>query len=113
MKKIAIVAFKGEMPCFVHALLNLWNYHMKGYETKLIIEGMATERILDMEESSKKELWKSIKAANLISSVCMACSVQTNSLEAAKNQGLPIDNSLSGHSDLEPFTQSGYEIIIF
>ena len=32
MKKIAIVSFEGEMMCFVHALLNIWDYHEKGYE---------------------------------------------------------------------------------
>ena len=39
MKKMAIVSFQGNMSCFVHALLNLWDYHEKGYETALIIEG--------------------------------------------------------------------------
>ena len=42
MKKIAIVSFKGEMPCFVHALLNVWNYHERGYVCKACAAQMGT-----------------------------------------------------------------------
>src|SRR5690554_5322466 len=113
MKKIAIVSFKGEMPCFVHALLNVWNYHERGYETALIIEGASTKQLLDIANSPKGELWEKIKAAGLVKSVCKACAAQMGSLEEAERQGLPIDAALSGHSDLEPFTKAGYEIILF
>ena len=43
MRKIAIVSFQGEMPCFVHALLNVWNYYERGYDSALIIEGASTK----------------------------------------------------------------------
>ncbi len=36
MKKIAIVSFRGETPCFVHALLNVWKYYQRGYQGHLI-----------------------------------------------------------------------------
>ena len=101
MKKIAIVSFQGELPCFVHALLNTWNYHERGYETALIIEGASTSRIGDIASSPQRQLWEKIKEQGLIRSVCKAA------------QGLPIDASLSGHSDLEAFTAQGFEIILF
>lgn len=113
MKKIAIVSFNGEMSCFIHALLNVWNYHEKGYETALIIEGASTARIVDITTSPQAELWQKIREKNLIQSVCKACAAQTKALEEAKRQSLPIDAALKGHSDLAPFTEQGYEIILF
>ena len=58
MRKIAIVSFQGEMSCFVHALLNVWNYHERGYETALIIEGASTRLLSDIPNSPKGELDK-------------------------------------------------------
>ncbi|NLM39759.1 MAG: cytoplasmic protein [Firmicutes bacterium] len=113
MRKIAIVSFQGDMSCFVHALLNLWNYHERGYETALIVEGASTKLLPDIPNSPKGELWKKIREAGLIKSVCKACAAQMGTLEEAERQGLPIDSALSGHSDLEPFTREGYEIILF
>lgn len=113
MKKIAVVSFNGEMSCFVHALLNVWNYHEKGYEVALIMEGASTARILDIGKSPQGKLWEKIREAGLVRSVCKACAAQMKSLEEAESQGLPIDAALSGHSDLEVFTAQGYEIILF
>lgn len=113
MKKIAIVSFQGEMPCFTHALLNAWNYHERGYEVALIVEGASTARIADITQTPQAQLWEKIRAAGLIRSVCKACAAQMGSLEEAEAQGLPIDAALSGHSDLEVFTKAGFEIILF
>lgn len=113
MRKVAIVSFQGEMPCFVHALLNVWNYHERGYDAALIIEGASTKLLLDVAQSPKGELWEKIKEAGLVKSVCKACAAQMGSLAEAERQGLPIDAALAGHSDLEPFTREGYEIILF
>ncbi|NLL43274.1 MAG: cytoplasmic protein [Firmicutes bacterium] len=113
MKKIAIVSFRGEMPCFVHALLNVWNYHERGYEVALIVEGASAARIEDIASSPQGGLWKKIREAGLIRSVCKACAAQMGTLSEAEAQGLPIDAALSGHSDLEVFTAAGFEIILF
>jgi hypothetical protein len=113
VRKIAVVSFQGEMSCFVHALLNVWNYHQRGYDTVLIIEGASTKLLGSIVQSPKAELWESIKKAGLIKSVCKACSAQMGTLNEAERQGLPIDAALSGHSDLERFTKDGYSIILF
>ena len=101
------------MSCFVHALLNVRNYHEQGYEVALIIEGASTARLADIEKSAQAKLWQDIRHAGLIRSVCKACAAQTKTLEIAKAQDLPIDSALSGHSDLEVFTAEGYELVIF
>ncbi|NMB02757.1 MAG: cytoplasmic protein [Firmicutes bacterium] len=113
MNRIAIVSFQGEMPCFVHALLNVWNYHERGYEVAFIVEGASTARIADIAKGPQGKLWEKIRDAGLIRSVCKACAAQMGSLAEAEAQGLPIDSALSGHSDLEVFTRDGYEIILF
>jgi hypothetical protein len=113
VRKIAIVSFQGEMPCFVHAILNVWNYHERGYETALIVEGASTKLLLTIADSPQGKLWQKIKDAGLIKSVCKACAIQMGSLTEAELQGLPIDAALSGHSDLERFTKDGYELILF
>lgn len=113
MKKIAIVSFKGEMPCFVHALLNVWNYHEKGYEVALIVEGASAARIADISSAPQGKLWEKIRDAGLIRSVCKACAAQMGTLAEAEAQGLPIDAALSGHSDLEVFSAAGFELILF
>ncbi|HAI52233.1 MAG: cytoplasmic protein [Limnochordia bacterium] len=113
MKKIAIVSFQGEMPCFIHALLNTWNYHSRGYEVALIIEGASTARLAEITKSPQAGLWEKIKEQGLIRSVCKACAAQMGTLQEAEAQGLPIDAALSGHSDLEVFTAQGFEIILF
>ncbi len=113
MKKIAVVSFQGEMSCFVHALLNVWNYHERGYEVALIVEGASTARIADIGKTPQGKLWEKIREAGLIRSVCKACAAQMGTLAEAEAQGLPIDAALSGHSDLEVFTAEGFEIILF
>ena len=89
MRKIAIVSFQGDMSCFVHALLNLWNYHERGYETALIVEGASTKLLPDIPNSPKGELWKKIREAGLIKSVCKACAAQMGTLEEPKGKDCP------------------------
>ena len=79
----------------------------------MIIEGASTKLLSTIADSPQGKLWQKIKDAGLIKSVCKACAVQMGSLTEAELQGLPIDSALSGHSDLEPFTKEGYEIILF
>ena len=113
MKKMAIVSFQGNMSCFVHALLNLWDYHEKGYETALIIEGQSCARVADIVDSPQAGLWSKIKEAGLVKAVCKACAANVGTLESAEQQELPIDATLSGHASLEPYTNQGYEIMLF
>ena len=92
MKKIAIVSFKGEMPCFVHALLNVWNYPERGYETALIVEG-ASARLADIGASPRPSCGRRSRPLGWLNrSVRRAA--QMGTLEEVK-QGLLIDAALS------------------
>ncbi len=113
MKKMAIVSFQGNLSCFVHALLNVWDYHEKGYDTALIIEGQSCERVKDIGDSPQAALWQQIKDAGLVKAVCKACAANVGALAAAEEQQLPIDSTLSGHAALEPYSREGFEIVLF
>ncbi len=101
------------MSCFAHALLNTWDYHQKGYNVALIIEGASCERVRDVDQSPHAPLWQKIRDAGLVKAVCKACSAQLGSLEKAEEENLPIDSSLSGHVSLEPYSKEGFEFIVF
>ena len=39
MKKIVLVTYNPELMCFGHVLLYALDFHKKGYEVKVVIEG--------------------------------------------------------------------------
>ncbi|MFP4354711.1 MAG: DsrE family protein [Phycisphaerae bacterium] len=114
-KQIAILAFKGETMCFVHALLNALDMHEKGFDVKVILEGAATGQISQMPEAEDHfaQLYRKVKEKGLVDVVCQACAKQMNSLEAARAQSLPLSAEMSGHPPLAPYVEAGYQIITF
>lgn len=114
-KKIALVAFNGELMCFIHVLLNALDMEQRGYDVKVIIEGAATGllSLLPDEKIPFTKQYTEVKEKGLIDCVCQACAVKTGSLDAAKSQGLPLCNELAGHPSLARYVAAGYEIITF
>ena len=45
MKKVALLAYNGELTCFAHVMLYALDLEKKGYEVKVVIEGAATSLI--------------------------------------------------------------------
>ena len=114
-KKIAMFAFRGELMCFAHVLLNGMEYSQKGYDLKIVIEGEATGAIAEIckKENPFYELYKKVKASGLIDCVCMACASKMGTLEAIKAEGLRLNNEMSGHPSMAGYSDQGYEIITF
>ena len=114
-KKIAIFAFKGEVMCFAHALLNALDLKEKGVDVKLVIEGTATKQIKELADSSKPfaNLYEKAKEAGLVDCVCKACSSKMGVLESAKEQNLVINGEMSGHPPMSEYLEAGYEVVIF
>jgi predicted peroxiredoxin len=48
MKKVALLAYNGEPTCFAHVMLYALDFHAKGYEVRVVIEGSATRLITDL-----------------------------------------------------------------
>ena len=112
-QKVAVFAFRGEPICFAHALLNTLDMHEKGYDIKLIIEGMATQQIKELADSGNPfaNLYGKVKESGLIDCVCKACSSKTETLSDARAQELPVCDEMSGHPSMAKYIEAGYQVI--
>lgn len=115
MKKIALVAYTGELMCFAHVMLYADDFREKGYTVTIVIEGAATKLISELakEETPFAKLYAGIKEKGLIGCVCKACSVKMGSYDDAVKQGLQIVGDMQGHPSLEPYVKDDYEIMTF
>lgn len=112
-KKVAIFAFRGEMTCFVHVLLYALDMKRKAYDVRVILEGEATRMAVELAkpDAAFGKLYGQVKEAGLIDAVCQACASQTESLDAAKEQLLPIHNEMSGHPSMTRYMDEGFRIV--
>lgn len=110
MNKFAFFAFKGDLMCFQHILLNALDLGSKGMEAKIIIEGEAVTLVKKLEESSNKHYLEA-KEKGLIDCICKACSASMNVLEYNQNIDIPLKGDMSGHPSMEAYIEKGYQII--
>ena len=54
MEKVVFFAFKGDLMCFQHILLNALDLNEKGIEAKIVIEGEAVNLMEKLENSNNK-----------------------------------------------------------
>lgn len=115
MSKICLVAFNGEPMCFVHVLLNAFDFKQKGYSVAVVVEGSACKLVkeLAVEANPFHAMWEQAKKEGLIVAVCKACCVKLGSIEAAESQGLPLEADMKGHVALEKYIKDGYTMITF
>lgn len=113
--KVVLVAFNGELTCFVHVLLNALDMVRRGYEVKVVIEGAATQLLRQLPDDTVpiSKLYNEVREKGLIDCVCQACAAKMESLDAAKAQGLPLCNEMAGHPSLAHYIELGYKIITF
>ena len=112
--KYAIFAFKGEDVCFAHALLNALDFHQKGHDTKLIIEGPAIKTVVSLFDKSKPyaNLLEEVRKKNILDVVCKACSKQMGLFEDIVSEGLPLGDDMKGHPGMAKYVEKGYQIIV-
>jgi len=115
MKKIALFVFNGDPMCFIHVLLNALDMGHNGYDAKVIIEGAATKLIPELEKKGHPlhQLWKEAKGEGLIEGICKACANKTETIAAAKAQGLTLLEDMLGHPSMRRYVESGFEVITF
>lgn len=109
-KKIAVFAFKGELMCFIHVLLNAVDMSSKGMNVKIIMEGEAVKLIKELEESNNA-LYLKAKKLNLFDCICKACSSKMGVLEYNQNTGIRIADEMNGHPAMAKYISEGYQII--
>lgn len=115
MKKIALIAYDGELACFAHVMLYALDFDSKDYEVKVVIEGSATRLITELvrPDAPFTNLYREMLDKNLLACICESCSVKMGTFMAAQEQGLTINGEMKGHPSLERFVNEGYEIITF
>ena len=115
MKKIALIAYDGELTCFAHVMLYALDFNSKGYDVKVVIEGAATRLIAELvrPEAPFANLFREMLAKDLLACICEACSVKMGTFSVAQDQGLPIDGEMKGHPSLERFVSEDFNIITF
>ena len=115
MQKSALFVFNGDPVCFVHVLLNALDMREQGFEARIIVEGSATRLIpqLALADNPLHGLWNKVKQAGLVDGVCKACSQKMGTLEAAREQGLPLLDDMHGHPGMARYRREGWEIVTF
>lgn len=115
MQKVALVAFQGEMMCFVHVLLNALDMHEKGMEPAIVFEGAAVKLPPELAKGDNPfhQLYEKAKGFGLVAGVCRACSSKLGVLEAVEATGLELLGDMQGHPSLAGFMERGYTVLTF
>ncbi len=113
MTKYALFVFNGDPMCFIHVVLNALDMHAKGEEAKIILEGASVKLVPELVKPGNplNGLWKKCLDAGLVEGVCKACANKLGTLEAAKEQGLPLLSDMAGHPGMSAYRSQGYDII--
>ena len=118
-RKFLFVVFAEDVCRQLHAFMYANDLHRKGYETKVIVEGMATRLFADLDKAPPR-LQKAVaeaKASGVIAGVCLQASSgcgspeDRNIVDAISGQGVGFLSDLDNHAGIEPFLKAGYEII--
>ncbi|NBG88345.1 DsrE family protein [Isachenkonia alkalipeptolytica] len=110
MEKVVFFAFKGELLCFAHVLINALDMADQNMEAKIVMEGEAVKLLKELEESGN-ELYKQAKDRGLFDSICKACSAKMGVLEYNETTGIPISGEIKGHPSMSRYIKEGYRVI--
>ena len=113
--KVALVAFRGELLCFVHVLFNALDMRRRGFEVKIVLEGGSVVQARELGQPGRphSELFAEVCAAGLIDAVCRACAHKMGALESCERLGLPLRGEMQGHVPLADYVAQGYQVITF
>lgn len=115
MKKIALLAYTGELTCFAHVMLYALDCEAKGFEVKVVIEGAATKLITELAIPDKPfaNLYSHLLEKKLLTCICKACSQKMGTLAEAERQGLNIVGDMQGHPSIAGYLEDGFELVSF
>ncbi len=115
-RKFLLAAFRGDLMCFVHVMLNALDLKKQGYTVEILLEGESTKIPMMYLQNPKLDffpLWTQILDNKLITAVCRACSKKMAAYDAAIELKLSINGEMSGHPPLSKWLSEGFEIITF
>jgi hypothetical protein len=110
MEKYVFFAFKGEIMCFIHVLLNALDMDSRGADVKIVMEGEAVALIEKMD-NGENPLYLKARGRGLIDGVCKACSAKMGVLSYNETSGIPLLGDMSGHPSMGAYIRQGYTLI--
>jgi len=115
MDKVVLFAFRGDLLCFVHVLLNGLDMKDKGMDARIVFEGESVNLVGELEKEGTmfRPLYLKAKEAGIIDGACKACSAKLGATEAVKAAGLPLLEGVQGHPSMADYMAKGYKIITF
>ena len=113
--KAAIVLFSGpESTCkLMHGFVFARDIQARGGEAKIVFEGASPAWLLELPNPAHKlhGMYEKVKTEGLIDTVCKACAMQANAVEAVEREGLSMSGDAFGHVSLAAYITEGYTII--
>lgn len=115
MEKAVLFAFRGEIPCFAHVMLNAIDMREKGFDVQVVLEGESPKVIGELSRQSHPmhKLFEQTKSLGLIAGACKACAHATGALDAVLAEGLPLLDGMHGHAGMAGWIQKGFRVITF
>lgn len=115
MKKVLLAAFRGDLLCFVHVLLNALDMHGRGMRARILFEGASVTLVAQLADSQADfhSLYAKAKEAGLIEGACKACSAKLGALQAVQAEGLTLLGDMGGHPALGRYLDEGWTILTF
>lgn len=113
MKYLFLATDDNKMQLY-HLLLNAVNFKNKGHDVTVVLECASPKLLIGISDGSiKMPVFDEAMKLEIINHACKACSTAFSATDAAKALGVPLKGDLSGHSNLLPFAEDGYQIIGF
>ncbi len=115
MDKVALFAFRGELMCFVHVLLNALDLDARGTEARIVFEGASVTLVRELADPACPfhGLYAKARERGLVDGACKACSAKLGVLDQVQAQGLPLLEGMSGHPAMGDYLARGFTVLTF
>ena len=120
-RKILFVLFAGDECRQAHAFWYALGLHAQGHDTRLILEGPATQLLLDLDRpaSDLRPLLARVQAEGILVGSCHTASIgcgctdaTSPAVQSANAHAVPLLVDMAGHAAIAPFVNDGYEIVV-
>jgi hypothetical protein len=116
-RKLLFVVFTNDACRRNHAFLYAIDLSRHGHDVRVIIEGDATQSLLE-REGRFGELFEEARSLGLLVGLCRTASAGCSDpardvTRLAEEAGLALIGTLDGHAGIEPFVSEGYEVVTF
>jgi len=112
-KKVALFLFaeKGDTNRVMHGLLYAWDLRDKGFDTVLVLEGLAVRLPLDLSKSDHpmREWWEKVRD---IAVACTGCASAMGVIQELRELGIPLKGNEMTHISPSGYLADGYQVIM-